>query len=53
MSDTCKTCAFWHVDELGDGWCVNSDSPNCADVTYPDDTCEQYEHQPQPECEVM
>jgi hypothetical protein len=41
------------MDELGDGWCVNSDSPNWAEPTDPDDTCAQYEHQPQPEREVM
>lgn len=42
---TCETCQLWAVDELGDGYCCNSDSPFCAEVMAPYRTCG--EHQPQ------
>lgn len=28
---TCETCRWWHIDELGDGYCVNSDSDHCTE----------------------
>jgi hypothetical protein len=42
MGERCENCRWWSLDNLGDGWCVNSDSPNCGDATYPDDTCREF-----------
>lgn len=41
--NTCANCRWWHMDEIGTGWCCNSSSPYYADPTAPEATCREHE----------
>lgn len=39
----CETCAYYFLDELKDGYCVNADSEYCTEWVEPEFSCESYE----------
>ncbi|MEG1894616.1 MAG: hypothetical protein RR162_00150 [Oscillospiraceae bacterium] len=40
---SCGTCEYGYIDELGDCICVNSDSDNCTEYVGNDDICKNWE----------